>query len=166
MKEISVFEIEKNAFQLIGKDWTLITAKKGELVNTMTASWGGLGVLWNKNVAFIVIRPQRYTKEFVDSSDTLSLTFFDEKYRKDLTYLGRVSGKDEPKIQKVGFTILEDQGTPYFQEACLTLICKKLYSQLIVKEAFFDQSLNDQVYPKSDHHTLYVLEITKVLIQD
>ena len=75
MKEINIESLNKHACQMIGKEWMLVTAAKDGEVNTMTASWGGLGVMWGKNVAFIVIRPQRYTKEFIDASDTLSLTF-------------------------------------------------------------------------------------------
>ena len=66
MKEIKHENFQENAFEMIGKDWLLITAEKDGKVNTMTASWGGVGVLWNKKVAYIFIRPQRYTKEFVE----------------------------------------------------------------------------------------------------
>ena len=79
--KINPEQIGKTPFELIGKDWMLITAQNGEKTNTMTASWGGFGVMWNKNVAYIVLRPQRYTKEFIDNSETFSLTFFDEKYK-------------------------------------------------------------------------------------
>lgn len=100
-KEIKVGEINENTFEMIGKKWMLVTAeKKSGEVNTMTASWGGLGVLWRKNVAFIFIRPQRFTKGFVDEAEKFSLTFFDESYRKQLSYLGTASGKDENKIEK------------------------------------------------------------------
>lgn len=85
---------------MIGKEWLLITAEKDGKANTMTASWGGVGVLWGKNVATLYIRPQRYTKEFVDASDTLSLSVLDESFRKTLNYLGTVSGRDENKIEK------------------------------------------------------------------
>ena len=93
-KEIAPEAFEKSPFQMIGKDWMLVTAQKDGKANTMTASWGGLGVMWGKNVAFIVIRPQRYTKEFIDGSDTLSLSFYDASFRKQLSYLGAVSGRE------------------------------------------------------------------------
>ena len=94
-KEIKPEELQKNPFQMIGKEWLLVTAEKDGKANTMTASWGGVGVMWGRNVAFIVIRPQRYTKEFIDASDKLSLSVLDEEYRKTLSYLGSVSGRDE-----------------------------------------------------------------------
>ena len=95
----------KTPFEMIGKDWMLITAQKDGKVNTMTASWGGMGVIWNKNVAFVFIRPSRYTKEFVDNTDSFSLSFFGEEYKDKLTYLGRTSGRDENKIEKAGLTV-------------------------------------------------------------
>lgn len=97
-KEISANDIKDNAFDMIGKKWMLVTASDGEKVNSMTASWGGVGIMWGKPVAFVFIRPQRYTKEFVDKAGTLSLTFFDESYRKMLNYMGTTSGRDEDKM--------------------------------------------------------------------
>ncbi len=82
----------ENSFKLIGRDWALITGKNGKRINTMTASWGGFGHLWNKDVVYIFIRPQRYTYEFVESSDYFTLSFYEDKYKKDLEYLGKASG--------------------------------------------------------------------------
>ena len=66
MKQIKPEELTRNPFQMIGKDWLLITTKKGDKVNTMTASWGGIGWLWNKPVAFVFIRPERFTHGFIE----------------------------------------------------------------------------------------------------
>lgn len=114
MKSIKPEELDKNVFHMIGKEWLLVTAEKAGKVNTMTASWGGLGVMWGKNVAYIVLRPQRYTKEFVDAGETFSLSVLDEEYRKTLNYLGTVSGRDEDKIAKAGLTVEHEGETPYF----------------------------------------------------
>lgn len=165
-KEINIQDINNNPFNMIGKDWMLVTAKKHEKVNTMTASWGGLGVIWKKNAAFVVIRPQRYTKEFMDSSETFSLTFYDEKYKKELSYLGAVSGKNEDKISKVGFTIVNTDNTPYFEEAKIVLICKKLYAQQYDPECFIDMNLDNEFYPEKDYHIMYIAEITKALMAE
>ena len=69
-KEIKPEQLDKNIFHLLNDEWMLITAQKDNIVNTMTASWGGFGILWNKRVSNVVIRPQRYTKEFIDGSST------------------------------------------------------------------------------------------------
>jgi len=165
-KEIKPEEFNKSTFKLIGKDWMLITAEKDNKVNTMTASWGGFGVIWGKNVAFIFIRPQRYTKEFVDNSDTFSLTFFDEIFKKELGYLGHVSGKDEDKISKANLTIRHSDSTPYFDEANITIICNKLYAQEIKSECFISSELDISTYPEKDYHTMYIAEVKKVLVKE
>lgn len=164
MKEIKAEQWNHNVFESIGKQWMLITAGD-EKVNTMTASWGGLGVLWGKNVAYVFIRPQRYTKEFVDMSDTFSLSFLSEDYRKQLQYLGKVSGRDEDKIGISGLTVIRDGDTPYFQEADSVLICKKLYAQELMPECFITDTEDKAWYPNLDYHTMYVAEIQKVLIK-
>jgi flavin reductase (DIM6/NTAB) family NADH-FMN oxidoreductase RutF len=165
-KVIKPTEINENVCKLIGNDWLLVTAKKDNQVNTMTASWGGLGVMWGRDVTFTVIRPQRYTKEFVDNSTHFSLSFYENKYKDRLSYLGRVSGRDEDKITKSGLTVVEDLGTPYFEEAKLVLICKKLFTQPLNENNFLDTSLIDKWYPNKDFHQLYISEIEKVLIKE
>ena len=91
--------MEMNPFTKIGKEWMLITAGDEKKANTMTASWGGVGVLWGKNVVYIFVRDTRYTKEFIDNGETFSLTFLDESNKGALKYLGAVSGRDENKIE-------------------------------------------------------------------
>jgi len=163
-KEIIPENINENIFSLIGKDWMLIGASDGEKANAMTASWGGAGVLWNKNVVYAFIRPQRYTKEFVDKSDYFTLSFFDESYRDTLMYFGRVSGRDEDKIAKTGLkTEIGENGEVVFADAKLVLVCKKLYASDLVPEGFVDKTLIDKNYPGEDYHTVYVGEIVKVL---
>lgn len=159
-------ELNKNPFQLIGSDWMLITAEKDNKVNTMTASWGGLGVMWGKNVAYVVIRPQRYTKEFVDNSETFSLTFFDDNFKKQLSYLGSVSGRNEDKISKANLTIEHIGSAPYFKEGNLIIICKKLYAQELKGECFLASESDSKWYAEKDYHTLYIAEIEKVLIKE
>lgn len=161
-KEITPNQIEKNTFSLIGDEWMLITAQKDNKVNTMTASWGGFGVMWNKNVAYIVIRPQRYTKEFVDNSNYFSLTFFDNNFKKALGYLGSVSGKDEDKISKSGLTVDFIDNVPYFKEANLVLVCRKIFSTDYKEENFIDIDTMNNIYSSKDFHTLYIAEIEKV----
>jgi flavin reductase (DIM6/NTAB) family NADH-FMN oxidoreductase RutF len=164
-KEIDPKELTENPFKLIDDEWMLVTAAKDDKVNTMTASWGSLGIMWNKNVASIVLRPQRYTKEFVDNSSTFSLTFYDKSYKKDLAYLGSKSGRNEDKLSKTNLTLDYVDNTPYFKEAKLILICRKLFTQEMKPEGFIDTTLLEKNYPNKDYHTLYFGEIEKVLIK-
>ena len=92
--EIKAEELKDNPFDLIGKQWMLITAGNEEKCNTMTASWGGVGIMWGKNIATAYIRPQRYTKKFMDETGMYTLSFLSEDYRKALSVCGSVSGKD------------------------------------------------------------------------
>ena len=163
--KISPEEMKKNPFQMIGKEWMLVTAEKEGKVNTMTASWGGVGVLWNRNVVYIFIRPQRYTKEFVDSAETFSLSVLPQEYKKVLSYLGSVSGRDEDKMTKSGLTLVQENGTPYFAEAETVLVCRKLYRQDLTPESFIDQSLVGVNYANEDFHAMYVAEIQDVLVK-
>ena len=159
--EISPLEID-NAMKLIGKDWMLITAAKEGKVNTMTASWGNMGVLWNKNVCIAYIRPQRYTYEFVENSDKLTLSFFDEKYREALKYCGTKSGRDCDKMADMELTTAMVDGAPIICEASLVIVCRKLYADDIRKENFTEDSplVN---YKNNDFHRFYICEIEKVL---
>ncbi|QUH26843.1 flavin reductase [Serpentinicella alkaliphila] len=165
-KEIKPGELNESTFKLIGEKWMLITAEYDSKVNTMTASWGGFGFMFNKNVVYIVIRPQRYTKSFVDNSDTFSLTFFDESFRKQLSYLGTVSGRNEDKISKANLTIKHLNNTPYFEEGNMAIVCRKIYSQEFNSESFIDTELDNKWYPNKDYHTLYIAEVEKIVIKE
>lgn len=162
-REIQPEEITGNPFEKIGKEWMLITAEKEGRINTMTASWGGLGVLWRKNVAFVFVRPQRYTKEFVDAAGRCTLSFYGKEYRKALAYFGSISGRDEDKIGTMGFTPRDFGGAPAFEQAQLVLRCKTLYAQPLDPEYFLPGvSCDEENYPNRDYHTVYVMEIEAV----
>lgn len=165
-KEIKPEELKENTFSLIGTDWMLVGAEKDGKVNAMTASWGGLGILWGKKTAFVFIRPQRYTKEFVDGGDRLSLSFFDEKHRGMLNYMGTVSGRDEDKTAVSGLHTSIQDGAPVFEESRMTMLCRKLYAQPMEEACFVDQSLVEKWFGEKDFHTMYVVEIEKILVQE
>ena len=105
-QKIDIKDLDMNVFQTIGQDWMLITAGDQQKINTMTASWGGMGVFWGENVVHAYIRPQRYTKQFVDQQSCFSLSFFDG-YKKELSVLGTVSGRDTCKIEDVHLFLVE-----------------------------------------------------------
>ena len=137
-KEISPFEIAQNPFSLIGKDWALVTAKNGDGCNTMTASWGGVGIMWNKPVTFAFIRPQRFTFGLLENEEYFSMSFYPEEYRKALTFCGTKSGRDVDKVKECGFT--------------------PNYSEKII-----DESVVLPQYNGDDYHKMYISEIVKVL---
>ena len=166
LQKIDPKTLTMNPFTLIGDQWLLITAGTPEHCNTMTASWGGVGVMWAEPSATCYIRPQRYTKEFVDAHDTFTLSFFDGGWRKQLSYLGTVSGRDEDKVAKAGLTPAFDQAGPYFEEASLVFVCRKAYVQAFEEGCFVDRSQLDRWYPERDLHTMYVGLVEKVLVKE
>jgi flavin reductase (DIM6/NTAB) family NADH-FMN oxidoreductase RutF len=163
--EVKPHLIGDNPFRLIGKDWMLVTAGTAESFNTMTASWGGMGVLWERQVAFCFIRPTRHTYQFLERSHGFSLSFFEEKYRKALTLCGTRSGRDTDKVKEAGLTPLFEGKTVYFNEARIVLLCNKLYFQDIAPERFLDAGIRD-LYPNKDYHRMYVGEIRKCLVKN
>ena len=162
MKEINVRDIKENPVSLINDGWGLLTAGDENGWNTMTVSWGAIGELWNKDVAIAFVRPQRYTKEFIDESDYFTLCFFDEEYRKALQLCGTKSGRDIDKAQATGLTPLFRCGTTAFEQAKLILVCRKIACQDINPQGFIDKSIENN-YRNGDYHTTYVGEIVKVL---
>lgn len=161
-EEAKLEMLRENPFKLIGTDWMLVTAGTPDSFNTMTASWGGMGVLWQKQVCFCFIRPTRYTYEFIERARYFTLSFFDERYRDVLNLCGSRSGRDTDKVKESGITPVKEDGYVYFTEARLVLICKKLYYQDISPDHFVDPQI-DSLYPAKDYHRMYVGEITTCL---
>lgn len=165
-KEIKAEEFQKNAVQLIGKDWLLITAGDGEKFNTMTASWGGLGVIWGKPVVTVYIRPQRYTKKYIDTQEVFTVSVLGKEYKKALELCGTVSGRDKDKISEAGLTLKYLENTAAFEEAQMIFVCKKMYRDSIKPECFLEKEHDSKWYPEHDYHDMYIAEITKVLIKE
>lgn len=165
-KEISCNEISENTFKLIGKDWMLVTAGDKNSYNTMTASWGGLGFLWNKNVTFTFIRPQRYTLDFMNNNDYYTLSFFDEDMRDALKFCGTKSGRDYDKAKETGLLPVFDSDAPYFEQAKLVLVCKKLFVQDFTSDSFIDKDIDKSVYALGDYHKMFISEIEKVFVRE
>lgn len=161
--EIKPEDFTISPFQWVGNEWLLIAAEKEGRTNAMTASWGTLGVLWQRNVAIVFIRPQRYTYELVEAADTFSLNFFEPDRHKMLEYFGSASGRDEDKIAKAGLTVEHRDNAPYFSEAKASILCRKLYAQPLREELFIDKEPIRQNYPLKDFHTLYVGEVVRLL---
>lgn len=165
-KSINPVDITENTFKLIGNDWMLITAGNPAKFNTMTASWGGLGVLWNKKVCFCFIRPQRYTFEFMERETNFTLSFFEDKYRPALNLCGTKSGRDIDKVKEAGLTPIEgSSGAVCFNEAKLIIECRKIYFQDIDPANFLEETI-EKNYTNKDYHRMYIGEITGCWIKE
>ena len=157
---------KENAFDLIGKEWMLVTAGNTEKFNTMTASWGGIGWLWNKPVAFVFIRPERYTHDFVERENRLTLSFCKEEYRSILQLCGTKSGRDVDKVKETGLKpVALESGAMTFEQARLALDCRKLFKSPMTEANFIDKSILEKWYgtqPGGSLHDVYVVEVEGV----
>lgn len=152
-------DLEINPFQMIGEDWMLVTAGNEEKANTMTASWGGLGVIWGKKVVSVFIRESRYTKEFIDREQKFSLSFPGKSHRREMKFLGAVSGRTEDKITEAGVHLAYMDGIPYIDEGKLIIICRCLSKTKIEETDFLDEGIGKSFYADGDFHTMYIAEI-------
>lgn len=169
-RQIDVKSLDMNVFGTIGDRWMLITAGNEERSNTMTASWGQMGILWNKTVATAYIRKTRYTKEFVDSGELFTLSVYPDnaELKKALGFCGSKSGRDYPdkgKAEAAGLTAMSVDGSVAYEQAELIFVCKKLYSYDINADGFFDKSIIDAQYSDDNWHTAYIAEITAAYVK-
>lgn len=164
-KEINIRELKDNFVKMISNDWALLTAGKSDDFNTMTVSWGGIGELWNKDVCFVFVRPQRYTYEFMEKNDYFSLSFFGGEYKKELGVCGSKSGRDIDKMAETGFIPVDLGEATGFEQAKVNVVLKKLAYQDIKPDGFVDESIMNN-YANNDFHIVYVGEIVKVVLND
>lgn len=166
MKKIDIKSLKENVVSLFDDSWCLITAGNKDSYNTMTASWGAMGELWNNDVCFVFIRPQRYTYEFTEREELFTLSFFDEKYKKVLTFCGRNSGRDYDKAKETGLTAKEIDGSMTFEQSRLVIVCKKLAVQDIDPKGFIDETIDRVCYPDKDYHRMYIGKIVSCYINE
>lgn len=159
--QIKTEEADFNVFNEVGKKWLLITAfdKEKGRVNAMTASWGCAGILWNKPVCVLFVRPQRHTYKLLEESDTLSVNILEEKYRDAHKICGSLSGRDLDKIAESGLTTLDLNGLTAFEQSEKVMTLKKLYADDLRENSFIDKALLAN-YKSGDYHKMYVCEIT------
>ena len=166
-KEISAKELKEHPFKLIGDDWGLVTVDTKEKVNMMTVSWGGVGIMWNKPVAFTFIRPQRYTFDYLENGEYFAISFLPDEYHDVHKICGSKSGRDIDKVKETGLTPVTDEKAPYFAESKVVLICRKMYGQSLNSDSVVDESVLSSYAPDgSDYHKMYISEIEKVLVKE
>lgn len=163
MKQISPKHIKQNPIDLIASHWMLVTAGNKHDFNTMTASWGMIGEMWGMDVAETVVRPQRFTHQYIERTNRFTLSFYPESMRRVLSVMGTQSGRDIDKMHYPGLTAFElPSGQITFEEAELTIECEVVYKGRFSPEEFVDKSLMPRWYPGSDFHTRYIGKIVNV----
>lgn len=159
-QELDIMNVDFNPFKKIGSEWFLVTAGTEGAFNTMTASWGSMGVLWGKPVFNTVVRTSRYTFQFMEEQERFSICFFDQTHRKDLSYCGSHSGRNEDKIAHTSLTPTFIDGVPAFEEAKTVFLCRKLFRSPFTEENFIDKSLLE-FYKSEGFHVNFTGEIYK-----
>ena len=162
-KSINIKDFNENIFEIISNEWMLVTAGNKEKFNTMTASWGFAGFMWRKPVVNIVIRPQRYTREFLDSNEYFTLSFYGEN-KSIHSVCGSKSGREVNKVKECGLTPIFDNNSVYFDEARLVIVCKKMYVQQMSEDCVIDESIKQNY--NNDYHISYIGEITDILVKE
>lgn len=164
LKEINPTEFSSKSFDLFSNQWALVTVGTKEKFNMMTIGWGTLGTLWGSPYAIVFVRPSRYTYEFMEKHDTFSITTFTSKYKNILNLCGSKSGRDIDKMEIDGLTPVEKEGTVYFEESEVTLICKKQYFNDLIPERI-PTKVEHQYYKGKDYHRVYYGEILRCYIK-
>ncbi len=165
LKEIPVYDFMPRIHHLWDEQWFLLTSGDyaSNHYNTMTVAWGYFGIMWNKPVAVVVVRPTRYTFEFMNRYETFTLSAFGNQYKEDLNLLGSKSGRDGDKLAETELTIVPSTKVeaPTFREASLIVECKKIYWDDFKPKQFLDQSI-EKKYPLKDYHRIYFGEIVLI----
>lgn len=148
------------------KKWFLLTAGNQEHFNTMTVAWGSIGGMWNLPFVQVMVRPTRFTYEFINQYDTFTLCSFPERYRKAVNLMGTRSGREGDKIKAAGLTVIPSTRVeaPAFREADLILECRKIYWQDLDPGHFLDEHIEGH-YPAHDYHRIFFGRILRVLQQ-
>lgn len=162
-KQINIEDLSTfNPFTAIGKEWFLLTAGNIDSFNTMTASWGGVGVMWGKNVVTTVVRNNRNTFNYINNNDTFTISFYPKEYKDILNYCGSHSGKDVDKVAETGLKPIELSNGVAFEQSKLVFVCKKLYAQELDTKNFTDTSCTKWYSDTNPIHTAFVGEIVAV----
>lgn len=162
LEKVSLDTLDVNFTKLLEERWGLVTAG-ADPVNPMTVSWGQVGRLWNKPVCTVYIRPQRFTYGLMNDAKYFSLSFLPAERHEAAVLCGSKSGRNTDKVKECGLTVVDDGRAPYYAEAELVLVCRKLYEQDLTGENFLEKDVDEKNYPAKDYHRMYVGEIETVL---
>ena len=155
-------KFETDIFSVFDKKWALLTAGNKDSFNTMTVSWGGMGTIWGKPVATVYVRTSRYTHEIMDREGYFTVSFYPEEYRKVLGVLGSKSGRDMDKMNGSGLTAKALQESVTFEEAEITLVCRKMFMQRLEPSNITDPDAA-KFYAGDAPHDMYIGEVVDII---
>lgn len=155
-------DIDFNFAKKIASKALLTATNKNGSLNTMTVSWGGSGILWGKEVCFVFVRPERYTFEFCENGEYMSLSFFGKERQDTYSLCGTKSGRDVDKFEACGLKYRLEDKACVFEDAEITVILKKLYAQDLRQDCFFTDSCKS-FYQNGGYHKMYICEIKDII---
>ncbi len=155
-------ELNVDIFSILDKKWALLTAGTKDHFNSMTISWGGMGTIWGKPVVTTYVRTSRYTHEFMDDNEYFTLSFYPDEKKSILGVFGSKSGRDIDKMNYEGLTFKEAGNSITFEEAEITLVCKKLFKQRL-DEANMPKDIVDSFYKEDAPHDMYIGEVVDII---
>ncbi|MBQ9519935.1 MAG: flavin reductase [Acholeplasmatales bacterium] len=168
MLKKNIYDYDLNFFKEINDNFAILTAGDKTIgYNAMTVSWGGVGVLWNKMVAFLFVRHSRYTYEFIEKSDSVTLSFLSDKYKKEKALFGSKSGRDLDKFKETGLHAAYDPDYDgyYISESSYVFKGKKIHSMDIEYDKL-PEDIKKKCYPNMDIHKMYIVEIKQYLVNE
>jgi len=169
-QNINLWEYAPQILEGVSKG-VLVTTQADGKVNTMTISWGTLGIQWGKPIFTVFVRQSRYTKTFLDKNPEFTINVPVGTCDKQiLAVCGTESGRDVDKFQKLGLTQVpgETVSVPGIAQLPLTLECKVIYRQDQDLSAL-RADLRTACYKpgtanETDFHTAYYAEVTAAYI--
>lgn len=160
---MKLIEAKFNFAERVAKAALLTATKNDGQINTMTVSWGGSGILWGKEVAFVFVRPERHTFGFCENGDTMTLSFFGKERRDTLTLCGTKSGRDVDKFKECDLKYTLKNGACVFEDAEITVVMKKLYAQDLEERGFLADTCKS-FYQNGGYHKMYICEIKDIIV--
>ena len=163
---VDIKNLEFSPVKAIGDDWGILTGVSDEGFNSMTVSWGSIGVMWNRPCVFAFVRPGRHTYKFIDGGEYFSLAIMNKELHERMTVFGRASGRDVDKYAVSGFTAAGYDGVYFPEEADMVFICRKISAGDVKPEWFVDDKIDSANYPNKDYHRMFIGEIITTLKKD
>ena len=152
------FDLE-NVVDNLESTGAFLTSGNQNKANTMTISWGSIGYMWRKPMFIILISNIRYTKEFIDTENTFTISIpYNKNKETALEICGHKSGKNinKEELANIKFIPSKIVGSPIVEG------CNRYYECKVVFKQTIDSSKIDKETPYKDEeveHTLYFGEI-------
>jgi flavin reductase (DIM6/NTAB) family NADH-FMN oxidoreductase RutF len=163
LKKIDIKDLDFNPFTLIGDEWALLTGGTESSFNTMTVSWGHLGVIWGTPSAVAYVRTNRHTLSYLENNEYYTISFFDKEYKDALSFCGSHSGRDCDKVKETGLTPVVIENAVAFEEAKLVFVCRKQYAAMLDENGFTDKAVKEKCYSETNPlHKQFIGEIVSV----